>query len=74
MGKIDNAFKILMFLKKNETLKAGEIADRLNISERQIKEYVCQLRKAGIDIQSKPGVTGGYYIDQCPFCEKEEIK
>lgn len=69
MGKIDNAFKIIMLLKKNEILKAGEIADKLNISERQIKEYVYQLRQAGIDIKSKPGIAGGYYIDKCPFCE-----
>ncbi|MCC0648453.1 HTH domain-containing protein [Clostridioides sp. ZZV15-6598] len=70
MGKIDNAFKIIILLRKNETLKSGEISDILNISERQIKEYVHQLRLAGIDIKSKPGVTGGYHIDKCPFCNE----
>ena len=70
MGKIDNAFKIIMLLRKNEILKAGEISDKLNISERQIKEYIHQLRLAGINIKSRPGSTGGYYIEQCPFCNK----
>lgn len=69
MGKIDNAFKIIMLLRKNEILKAGEISDRLGISERQIKEYIHQLRLAGIDIKARTGITGGYYIDKCPFCE-----
>ncbi|MFL8710804.1 helix-turn-helix transcriptional regulator [Clostridioides sp. GD02377] len=70
MGKIDNALKIIMVLKDNKILKAREIANELNISERQVKEYMSQLRRAGIDVKSKPGNAGGYYIEQCPFCAR----
>lgn len=70
MGKIENSFKIIMLLKENTILKASDISNKLNISERQVKEYAHQLRLAGIDIKSKPGVTGGYYIERCPFCDR----
>ncbi|EQF29840.1 transcriptional regulator family protein [Clostridioides difficile CD160] len=73
MGKIDNAFKIIMLLKENKILKTSEISNKLNISERQVKEYAHQLRLAGIDIKSRPGSAGGYYIEQCPFCNRGKI-
>ncbi|MDN9956211.1 HTH domain-containing protein [Clostridioides difficile] len=68
MSKIENVIKIILLLRKNENLKSSEISKKIGILERQVKEYICQLRKAGVDIKSKPGIKGGYCIEECSFC------
>ena len=73
MGKIENAFKMLLIIKDHESITGIELAKILNITERQVQKYVQDLRKAGIDIKSKRGNRGGYYIEECPFCKKNIV-
>lgn len=72
MSKIENAFKILFLLREHGMLTSNEISKILGVTERQIQKYVSDMRKAGINIKSKLGSTGGYWIEECPFC-KEKI-
>ena len=36
-------------------------------------ENAFNMRKAGINIKSKSGTKGRYYIEECPFCNKNII-
>ena len=73
MGKVENAFKMLMLIKEHGILKCEELSKILNVTERQVQKYVWDMRKAGINIKSKSGTKGGYYIEECPFCNKNII-
>ncbi|MDK0695876.1 HTH domain-containing protein [Clostridium perfringens] len=72
MSKVENAFKMLFLLREYGMLTSNELGKRLGVTERQIQKYVHDMRKAGINIKSKLGNTGGYWIEECPFC-KENI-
>lgn len=73
MGKIENAFRMLLIIQHNPSITGVELAKILDITERQVQKYVHDLRKVGIDIKSKRGKVGGYYIENCPFCKKNII-
>lgn len=68
---ISTALKILITLLQYEKISAEDLAIKFNISRRQLMRYIRDLRKAGIDIISKPGVNGGYSINHkhCPICK-----
>lgn len=74
MGKVEHAFKMLILIKEQELLTGPELSKILNITERQVQKYVADMRKAGINIKSNRGKNGGYYIEECPFCNKNIIK
>lgn len=73
MSKVENAFKMLLLIKEHGLLKREELAKLLNVKERQVYNYAHDLKKAGINIKSKPGNKGGYYIEECPFCRRNII-
>lgn len=70
MSKVVNAFKVLKMIHENSIIKNSDIAKELNITDRHVRSLVTQLKGAGIEIKSKSGSTGGYYIDnwKCPVC------
>ena len=72
MSKVENAFKMLLLIKEHGMLTSNELGKRLGVTERQIQKYAYDMRKAGINIKSKLGNAGGYWIEECPFC-KENI-
>ena len=62
MGKVGTAIKMLFMLRNNGRMKIKDIADRLEVSERQVQEYKDELQQAGIFIESKSGKYGGYQL------------
>ena len=73
MGKIENAFKMILVIKEHGMITGVELSKMLNVTERQIQKYVHDLRKAGVDIKSNIGNKGGYYMEECPFCKKNIV-
>ena len=56
------ALLALEALQHRPGITAGELADRLGVTDRAARRYVAILREAGIDVQSTPGRYGGYRI------------
>lgn len=75
MAKVEGALYVLKSLLAGDVVKNCEMAIKLGCSERQIRGYINNLRAIGIEIQSKTGSSGGYYldVDKCPLC-KNSIK
>lgn len=78
MGSLDNAFRMLFMLKENKIMKAKDIADKLEVNEKQVRRYK-EILDPYFNIESIPGKNGGYKISEnsyFPFREilsKEEI-
>ena len=58
--------KLLLMIKmlENDQIKTKDIAAELGVSQRMIRKYVKDIKEAGMDIESRPGPTGGYYIEK----------
>lgn len=63
MAKFSNMLKMLFLLQKNEKMTINELANELEVSEKQVRRYKTELEISGIYIKSLPGVNGGYYLD-----------
>lgn len=61
MSKLGNTLKMLMMLKSGRKLNVKDIAEKLEVSERQVKIYKDELSRF-LYIESKPGVNGGYIL------------
>lgn len=74
-GILTNTIKLLKIILEHGIIQRKEICKKINVSDRQILRYVHDLRKAGIDVKSKTGQLGGYYIDnwECPICNSKTI-
>lgn len=55
---------MMLLIQSRERMKGSELAQELEVSERQIQKYKSDLEQAGIFIISKPGAYGGYEIDR----------
>ena len=55
---------MMLLIQSKGRMKCSELADILEVSERQIQKYKQDLEQAGIFITSKPGIYGGYEIDK----------
>lgn len=75
MGKIYHAMMVLKILHEAEGnfVKGSEIAKTLNITERQVRRIITDLKSIGADIGNKPGPSGGYTISDCPICKKNRL-
>ena len=62
--KIERLMYILVTLLSNRYLKAGDIAEKYQVSVRTIYRDIDTLSLAGIPIYSKKGTQGGFYIDE----------
>ena len=64
MSKIGNAIKMMMLIQSRGRMKCCELAQELEVTERQIQKYKSDLEQAGIFITSKSGAYGGYELDK----------
>lgn len=71
MAKVEGALYVLKALLSGDIIKNCDLAIELDCSERQIRGYMNNLRAIGIDVKSKTGSSGGYYLnaDKCPLCK-----
>jgi len=74
MGEIGNALKLLTILQCKGVAKSDYLADRLEVSKRQIYRYIQQLEESGININSKRGRYGGYTIDKNQFINYNTVQ
>ncbi|MCC0655904.1 MULTISPECIES: helix-turn-helix transcriptional regulator [unclassified Clostridioides] len=56
---------MMILIQSRGKMKCKELAEELEVSERQIKSYKEYLEQAGIFVNSTPGIYGGYEIDKC---------
>lgn len=64
MSKIANMLNMLQILKDGKVHNIQELAQKLEVSERMIRQYKLELEQAGIYINSTTGKYGGYQIEK----------
>ncbi len=64
MSKIANMLNMLQILKDREVHSISDLATKLEVSERMIRQYKLELEQAGIYLKSFTGKYGGYSIDE----------
>ena len=64
MSKLSNAIMLLRLLQNCKKYSIKELADKIEVSPRMIREYKNELECAGIFIESVRGPYGGYYLNQ----------
>ena len=64
MSKLSNAIMLLRLLQNGKKYSIKELAEKLEVSPRMIREYKNELECAGIFIESIRGPYGGYYLNQ----------
>lgn len=79
MSKISNALTMyqLLLRKRGQFVSVEELATALEIKPRMIKDYKAALCHAGIDIQGKTGLGGGYALlgaETLPFLPSPKEK
>ena len=72
-GRTKNTLKLLKIILDHGVIQRKDICNMLNVTDRQILKYVNDLRECGINVKSKVGPHGGYYIDdwRCPICNNK---
>lgn len=74
MSKISNMLNMLQILKDERIHSIEELAGKLEVSERMIRQYKLELEQAGIYINSITGKYGGYQIKkENNFLKLEDI-
>jgi predicted DNA-binding transcriptional regulator YafY len=63
MSKFSNLLNMIILLKSRGKMKCKDIAEELEVDERQVRKYKRDLELAGINITSTTGIDGGYSID-----------
>ena len=56
--------KMIKILKDEKIHNMKDIAEKIEISPRMVKQYKNELEQAGIYIESKRGINGGYYLNK----------
>ena len=64
MSKLSNAIMLLRLLQNGKKYSIKELADKIEVSPRMIREYKNELECAGIFIESVRGPYRGYYLNQ----------
>lgn len=64
MSKIANVLNMLQILKDENVHSIQSLAEKLEVSERMIRQYKLELEQAGIYINSITGKYGGYQIEK----------
>ena len=80
MSRVSNCLRMLFMLqaRNGQLMKIGEIAEKLEVSPRMVREYKSDLELSGIYIESISGKHGGYFAPQdcvlkVPQLNEEEI-
>lgn len=63
MSKVSNVILMLEYLENGRKYSIKELSEKLEVSERMIRQYKNELEEAGIYIDSVTGKYGGYKID-----------
>lgn len=63
MSKISNMLCMLQILKDGKIHKIQELSEKIEVSERMIRQYKIELEEAGIYLKSYTGKIGGYQIN-----------
>lgn len=63
MSKVANMLNMVNLLKDGKIHNMKEIAEQIEVSPRMIKQYKNELEQAGIYIDSKRGISGGYSLN-----------
>lgn len=61
MGSLNNSIKMLCMLRVDKFIRRKDIAERLEVSEKQVSRYKLALDEIA-EIESTPGVNGGYKL------------
>jgi len=64
MSKIANMLNMLQILKDKDVHSISSLAEKLEVSERMIRQYKLELEQAGIYLKSFTGKYGGYQLDE----------
>lgn len=64
MSKVANMLKMLKILKDEKIHNMKDLAEKIEISPRMVKQYKNELEQAGIYIESKRGINGGYSLNK----------
>ena len=64
MSKVANMLKMIKILKDEKTHNMKDLAEKIEISPRMVKQYKNELEQAGIYIESKRGINGGYSLNK----------
>ena len=64
MSKVANMLKMIKILKDEKIHNMKDIAEKVEISPRMVKQYKNELEQAGIYIESKRGINGGYSLNK----------
>ena len=64
MSKVGNMLNMLQILKDKNIHSISSLAERLEVSERMIRQYKLELEQAGIYLKSYTGKFGGYQLDE----------
>lgn len=56
--------KMIKILKDEKIHNMKDLAEKIEISPRMVKQYKNELEQAGIYIESKRGINGGYYLNK----------
>lgn len=62
MSKTSNMLNMVQILKDGKIHSIKELATKLEVTDRMIRVYKSELEQAGIYIESKKGIYGGYFI------------
>ena len=64
MSKVANMLKMIKILKDEKIHNMKDIAEKIEISPRMVKQYKNELEQVGIYIESKRGINGGYSLNK----------
>ena len=64
MTKLSNTIMLLRLLQNGKKYSIKELAEKIEVSPRMIRQYKSELECAGIYIESIRGPYGGYYLNQ----------
>ena len=64
MSKVANMLKMIKILRDEKIHNMKDIAEKIEISPRMVKQYKNELEQAGIYIESKRGINGGYSLNK----------
>lgn len=64
MSKVANMLKMIKILKDEKIHNMKDIVEKIEISPRMVKQYKNELEQAGIYIESKRGINGGYSLNK----------
>lgn len=63
MSKVANMLNMIRILKDGKKHNMKDIAEQIEVSPRMVKQYKNELEQAGIYIDSKRGIYGGYSLN-----------